>query len=146
MHCGKKYGILSWIWAILTWWSSTCDTNYQNHRHHVMMMTKIILMVITMLMMMKKVAACPSSSDLYGSLRPAGLLYKAKAKADLYDKCPNWINFVTPAFMSNWQMPKLNTFTVCHTSNMLWIELQVCNKYLSKIAAKNLFNFLTDSV
>ena len=136
MHCGKKYGILSWIWAILTWWSSTCDTNYQNHRHHVMMMTKIILMVITMLMMMKKVAACPSSSDLYGSLRPAGLLYKAKAKADLYDKCPNWINFVTPAFMSNWQMPKLNTAAVCHTSNMLWIELQVisiCQKSPLKI-------------
>ena len=54
-----------------------------------MMMTKMNLMVITMLVMMKKVAACPSSSDLYGSLRPAGLLYKAKAKADLYDKCPN---------------------------------------------------------
>ena len=31
-------------------------------------MTKMLLMVITMLMMTKKVAACPRSSDLYGSL------------------------------------------------------------------------------
>ena len=68
MHHGRKYGILALV---------------------MMMMTKMLLMVILMLMMMKKVAACPRSPDLYGSLRPPGLLYKAKAKADLYDKCPN---------------------------------------------------------